>query len=449
MPQLIGHSLALTRIGGLVGDPTLTVDYDFLLNSGTAITGATKKGPDFTFTRASDAGSFLSTGVFALVGANDLPRFTHDPADSNAQLGLLMEEVRTNLCLQSSTFGTTWSVGALNVDIPTTNNSDIFGTTTADEIATTNTADEAYAVFQDLAGLTANVVTSCSVHVKTGTNVSFVQLAWDDTGGGADGLFCNFQLTGAGTAGTVTALAAGGDTLKASIELTTDGFYRCVIVGEIDIGTAGRFTISMVDRIDAVVFEAADLADNDSIIVCAADIQVGSFMTSHIPTTTASVTRAKDVCITTDMGWVNEAAGTAISNIYPVVKQTGNQQTVWMISGGNSNNSIFLYFHETSDDFIPRIIASTSTKMAPSLGSPILNAVNKTAFAWTENDGEFAVGGVSLGTDTDITPLPASLTEFHIGNSSDGEVQQFNSYIQSFKYYNVRKPAAFLVSETT
>ena len=432
-----------------VADNTLTLSYNYLLDSGSTISQSVVEGPVPTFTRASDAGSFTSDGTWALVGGNNLPRYVHDPANSNARLGMLMESARTNLCLQSSTFGTTWSVGALNVDIPTTNNSDIFGTTTADEIATTNTADEAYAIFQDLAGLTANVVTSCAVYVKTGTNVTFVQLAWDDTGGGADGLFCNFQLTGAGTAGTVTALAAGGDTKRASIELTADGFYRCAIAGEIDIGTAGRFTISMVDRIDAGVFEAADLADNDSIIVCAADVQVGQFITSHIPTTTVSVTRAKDRCEDRDASWFNSQAGTWIiginfSFITPVTKTLFRMEKD---AGDQPSHRIQFDSNNTEFDYRLQQVSGTDVNIS---GSQTHNAAGnvKVGYAYALNDMQTYSKGATDGSVSTLTPLESGHDELIVGGESAAN-SELGGFMQTFKFYNVRKPNAFLATETT
>ncbi len=448
---IIGHTLSLAAISGTGLDNTL--HYNYLLDSGSTIANSVLKGPIPTFTRATAGWAMDSSGNFTEV-AIDTPRFAHDPFENDAQLGLLIEEARTNLALQSSTFGTTWSSGALNVDIPTTNNSDIFGTTTADEIATTNTADEAYAIFQDFTGLTANTVTSCSVYVKTGTTVSFVQLAWDDGGGGADGLFCNFQLTGSGTVGTVTALAAGGDTLGASITRTKgddEAFYRCTLTGEIDIGTTGRFTISMVDRIDAAVFEAADLQDNDSIIVCAAQIEVGAFPTSHIPTTTISVTRAKESFGTDDVDWLDMANGTLFAQV--ITGTTANagasvsRQIVNIDNNVNDNEIVILAQHSDGVDWFLRIRSSSADQFISQTGTPTVGSVQKLAAAWTTNDGEFVEDGVSLATDSSIT-TPTGLTHLSIGEDHI-EANQFNGYIQTLKYYNVRKPNDFLVTETT
>ena len=85
-----------------------------------------------TFTRASAGTHFNSAGV--LVSAStDVARFEYDPGNSDALLGFFVEEARTNLCLQSEDFETTWSN---NQTVTITANSTVApdGNTTADTL---------------------------------------------------------------------------------------------------------------------------------------------------------------------------------------------------------------------------------------------------------------------------------------------------------------------------
>ncbi len=434
-----------------VGDHTLALDYKFKLNSGSAITQASIVAPPLTHTRASDADSFDSNGDFVAVGGNNLPRFAHDPANGNAQQGYLHEDAATNICLQSSDFTTTWV--NINTDEPSTNNTDIFGTSTADEIAATSTADQQFAIHQSFTGLTANAKTSVAVHIKTGTNATFVQLVWDSDGGGTDGVFCNFQLTGSGTAGTVTALAAGTAT-QASISLTVQGFYRCIVTGNIITGTVGRFTINIVDRIDAAEFEAADLADNDSLIACGADVQVADLagISSHIPTTTVSVTRAADVCSTTDVSWFNPTTGTflveallpfhvtANSHYLMHAHETG-QGTQGLQLQANSVGRGGFQLRNTSSQASTIILNSSSTT------GWNLGAVNKYYIAYQENDSVGGWNATDVETETVNDPNMADVDIFHIGVFGAGG-NIYTGFVQSIEFFNVRKPDSFLAAET-
>jgi len=188
---------------------------------------------------------------------------------------------RTNLALYSQDFtNAAWT--ETNTDQP----SQVIapdGTATADEIAATSTADQAFAIYQGFTGLTAAQATTVSCHLKPGVNATLAQLAWDSDGSGADGLFCNFNLS-TGVAGTVTALAAGTATSAAIKEVDKD-YYRCSIVGSIAVGTVGRLTLSISDNIAGAVFEAADLTDNDSIYAWGAQAETEGGVTAYIPTT--------------------------------------------------------------------------------------------------------------------------------------------------------------------
>ncbi len=422
-------------------DPTHTLSYNFFLNSGSAITLATRIGPDLTFTRASDAGSFTSDGTFALVGADNLPRFVHDPDNSNEQLGLLMEAAQTNICLQSSDQTTTW-VG-INTDVPTTNNTDIFGTSTADEIAATSTADQQFARHQSFTGLTAAQPTSASVFIKTGTNATFVQLVFDSDGGGTDGFFCNFELTGEGTAGTVTAFAAGIAT-SARITLTTEGFYQVTVTGQIASGTVGRITINIIDNISAAGFEAADLADNDSLIACAADVQVFSLINTHIPTTTSSVTRAGEFCTTTDLSWVSGSDTHTFVMQYKRELDFVNQMWFQIDDGGNSNmirvvGRTLVGFQGYFQD-APAALERFFEVLT--LGDLGINSKMATAVA--EGDQAVSFNGATVTTQTDSNlVLKGELTIFRLGAQSIAGFQP-DAFIQTIEYYDVFKPNDFL-----
>jgi len=355
--------------------------------------------------------------------------------------GLLVEEARTNICLQSEVFGTTWV--NTNTDEPTTNNVAPDGTTTADEIAATSTADQAFAIYQDFTGLTATDVTTLSCYLKAGTNATFAQLVWDDAGGGADGCFCNFNLS-TGAKGTVTALAAGTATAS-SIESVGNGWYRCSISGSIAVGTTGRFNIAITDIITAGVLEAANLADNDSIIAWGAQIEVAAFPTSYIPTTTVAVARNKDIVNTTDVTWYRQASpGTfyyAASQPVTVAALT----TVMELHDGGTSDRILL---DKITDIQSRglIVSESSTVAALTPVAVWANGqTSRHATAFAVGDFEVYSDGNRAGTGDQAGALPVGMTELNVGtNVSD--LQPFSGHIADLRYYNVRKDNSFIES---
>jgi hypothetical protein len=78
-----------------------TLDFKFSANK--SLQNTADGTSPITFTRATSGTFFDASGVMQ-TGASGAPRFTHDPANSNASLGLLVEPQRTNLALASQQF---------------------------------------------------------------------------------------------------------------------------------------------------------------------------------------------------------------------------------------------------------------------------------------------------------------------------------------------------------
>lgn len=296
----------VTLIVGATYTVTVTGAGGGSITGSAGASGVATTGTPATFTATTTTGTFtyaatlttiqlnrgsVATTYMATVGS---AKFAV-PMDYDSGWAALVEPAATNLCLQSQDFTTTWT--NTNTDEPTTNNTAPDGLATADEIAATLAANQAFAIYQGFTGLTAGNTATCSVFLKAGTNATLAQLAWDANGAGADGCFCNFNLS-TGAKGTVTALAAGTAT-SSVITSVGNGWYRCSITGKIAVGTVGRFTISIVDLITEAVFGAANLADNDSIIAWQGQVEAtassaSTIATSPIQTFAAAVTRAAD-----------------------------------------------------------------------------------------------------------------------------------------------------------
>lgn len=368
---------------------------------------------------------------------------------TNSLWSILSEPAATNLCLQSNDFTTTWT--NTNTDEPTTNNTAPNGTATADEIAATATADQAFAIYQGFTGLTANNQAVCSVFAKLGTNATMIQLAWDADGTGADGCFCNFNLS-TGVKGTVTALAAGTAT-AAYIEEYGD-YYRCTIVGKIATGTVGRFTISIVDEITATVFQAANLADNDSVILWGAQVEAaasnGSVVpSSMIPTRATTVTRATDaIAIATTAFPFSVSGGSLIAVVRKYVTANTTFATLADVDGHNlislfqlASNSWRLRANYEQVQQVNIITTITDTDDYHGIGG-----------AFASDDFELAIDGVSIGTNVTDTTYPDITTtpSLHVasGRHGAGSTSSGAARLTSLVYVPRRMSATELVART-
>jgi hypothetical protein len=230
-----------------------------------------KLDPRITFTRTSSATRVNSDGLIEVVPANS-PRFDFDPI-SGESLGLLVEEARSNTITNSENFSS-----AITFRGSVTPNVEISpdGTQTADLFL--ETTENGNHIVQAPAGpsFTSEVTYTYSVFIKPkGRTEILIRANQDVATWPARSVF---TLTGSGSV-----VAEAG---SASIQLYPNGWYRCSItataVGSLaNMGITHRTSTSVGD-------------ESLGIYIWGAQLEVGSFPTSYIPTTTSTVTRTAD-----------------------------------------------------------------------------------------------------------------------------------------------------------
>ncbi len=188
--------------------------------------------------------------------------------------------------------------------------------------------------------------------------------------------------------------------------------------------------------------------NGDEIEVDIVGLEAGAVATSPIPTTTASVTRELDECITTDVDWFNQSAGTLfVQASIPFLSATTRHLV--QVDDGSSNDRIYINLSS-----INKIVTRTINSAGDDGGSLAAGAITaatafKAVIAYANDDVIHAFDG-TLGTQ-DVTadiPLTDTLTALRVGTVS-GNVQMANGHIQAIKYWNVRKLDAFLQSVST
>jgi hypothetical protein len=160
----------IPTLWGLAGsDPSL--DLRFAENK--SLVDAVSNQNLVTFTRASSGTYFDSAGVLQ-TASTDVPRFDHNPVTGES-LGLLVEEQRSNLCLQSEAFGTSpWS--ASNVTVSANTDTSPAATLTADTLAATGANGT---VRQPVT--TTAIAMTFSVYLKRKTGTGNIDISADGT----------------------------------------------------------------------------------------------------------------------------------------------------------------------------------------------------------------------------------------------------------------------------
>lgn len=221
------------------------------------------------FTRASTGTQTFSDGAFGYAATN-IPRVGGDGG------GVLVEEQRQNIALQSQTMGTTWFVsqGALSADSSTVLAPD--GTATADGIIA-DADDESHFIGQTLT--TTAVNHTFSVYARMG-NKQWVTLAHNGVANGFaifDVDACRFYLKGAGALAAL-ATAAGNSWCRVSMTFLAPAASGIIYFGPRLSAATGAYP--------------GNAAVN--MWFWGAQLEIGSHATSYIPTTSAAVIRYAD-----------------------------------------------------------------------------------------------------------------------------------------------------------
>lgn len=227
-------------------------------------------------TRASAGYAQTAAGVLVPFASNQ-PRIT--------DAGLLIEEARTNLALQSQTFSNAaWAVlnlaftdnqvaapdGTLTGALMTNNNVNGAHFTSTQAIAVTNAAPYAFSCF-------AKAGTANFLQIFTGSGFALTT-TWQ-----------NFNLaTGALASGGASVTAAGMTALA-------NGWYFCWFVASATSSTNSALGMALLETDLAARGNTAYQGTTKTLYTWGAQMEAGAFPTSYMPTVAATATRAAEV----------------------------------------------------------------------------------------------------------------------------------------------------------
>lgn len=379
-------------------------------------------GDLITFTRAGGGGLTNSTGQFEWVGTN-VPRLTYDPVTLQP-LGLLVEEQRTNLLL--------WSADPANAAWVKTSAS--IGASTPGPLAL-----GAQKLVEAAGGSVSPSISQFSV-VASGASVvgmrfakagerSFVRMQTASSGGTAYAA-SRFNLAdGAKVAGDSDVALNGATNVMSGSVNVGDGWWMLWLSCTLP---AGVTTASTVTRIvpDAVAFSYT--GDGTSgIYIGPAGLEVGSAPSTYIPTTTAQVTRAADVCsVNTLSPWYNPLEGTIVVKF---VRRSISPSQTFATLRGAANSTITLESGFGSPGQLRMRVNDAGTQQAipVGLGSGVVGVPYKMAGAYKADYFAVSVNGQPEVVDTSGT-VPA-VSRVEIGSLNG--VAFANATIASIEYY--------------
>ena len=287
---------------------------------------------DFTHVRASSATRVNKDGLIESV-ASGVPRLDYPLLDGVVQScpALLLEPSRTNEQIYSEQFDdTAWS--KFNSSITPNAGVAPDGNTTADKLIA-NTSNNKHYVQDGQGSLTG--VYRASVFAKA-DGYDYMEVGERATGGAR----AVFNLS---TGEIETEVLSP----NARMEYYGNGWYRCSIEENMPSSNFFAFRIAVSDNTTSDSSWAGN--GTDGILIWGAQLELGDYPTSYIPTTTASVTRSADYCIGAGTtAEFNDSEGVLFAEIQGLVDtDTGNRYI--SLTDGTATNALMIQYRNSGE----------------------------------------------------------------------------------------------------
>jgi hypothetical protein len=203
-----------------------------------------------------------------------------------------------------------------------------------------------------------------------------------------------------------------------------------------------KFTVSATGSIDFVFINTFG-ADTFDVEVWGGQVEAGSYATSYIPTTSASVTRNADVISKTGISsLIGQTEGTMFVDIdidssfaqadTRFINVTDGTAANWYFIGTNNPNEFRFYFRSSSTVYVTNVTTFTSGR-------------HKLAFAYKNNDYVAYIDGVQVNNTT--TLVVGSTSKIELGNSFGSDIGK--EYINTSALWKTRLTNTQLQTLTT
>lgn len=340
---------------------------------------------------------------------------------SGSSDGLLVEEARTNLCLQSEDLSTSWSLTNHVLTPNATTAPD--GSQTADLLTDDGLGGGPLRATQSFSPLSTTGSKTFSAFVKADQSTVF---AIDSINYAALDLATWFDVS-TGTVGTT-----GVDVDDSGIEDFGNGWYRIWIAFTADgADTAGSFG-AWICAADGNLNMTGD--GTDSGFIWGAQLEEGAFPTSYIPTTTTSEPRNLDSVSSTDVSWASTGDATWYAQADLIA--AGNNYLV-SVSDNSSSDRFEILADSTGDGGAVRAATGGTSGVIFQVGGDWETGSRRLVTGWAENDMAAYLDGVSIGTDTTTDGALVGLSHLYVGADHNGS-PVMNGIISEIRYYDER-----------
>ena len=350
------------------GPPGATLDLSFM-TPGTL-------DPRITFTRASTGTYFDSTGTMQTAAVNQ-PRWDYDPMTLQLR-GLLLEDARTNLWLQSADANN--AAWAKSGNLPVT-------------IANQTTAPD-------------GTLTAARVQFQAVSAASFSTLS-QTIAATVNPYTFSVWLKGSVGGETVYIMTTANAVLYYSTACVLTTAWRRFTVTTPNLTAASWFWQIGYDRRDAT----QTTTPGCTVFVWGAQVELGAFPTSFIPTTAAAVTRAIDSCLIPPANmspWFASPGGSWFAEFDYFAPAPNNSRVLAEGDSFSSTTNLFLQSSTILGQYNGVTAMNGTTTTSP-------NTIVKAASAWSASVAKLCANGGVVNTSAALTTGYPGLVTFGLG----------------------------------
>jgi hypothetical protein len=365
--------------------------------------------------------------------AAGVARFDHNPVTGES-LGLLIEEQRTNLVLYSQEFDNAW----WNKTRATITSNTIVapdGTLTGGKLVEDTAASNTHYTRSTAYSTTSGSSYTWSVYLKAGERTK-VRVALQMFLSGSAYPTTNPRVD-VDLATGILSNSAG--TTATSITSVGDGWYR--------VSVSATANSTQTDQLAGVYL--LDASNNNTytgdgysgIYIWGAQLEVGAFPTSYIPTVASQVTRSADAASMTGANfssWYRADEGTLFAEAQVPTDRnySGTFRHVAHITPTASGNSSVSVIVNSSNQLGFEVRDGSSSQANLTLGSNT-GIPNKWAGTYQVNNFALSTNGASATTDTSgQAPVSDPPTQIVLGRVRDGNaLGTLNGTIRKIAYY--------------
>jgi len=384
---------------------------------------------DMDVVRATTATRVNSLGLIESVAVN-IPRIDYTNGSCPS---LLVEPQRTNLITYSVQFDNAAWGKSNSLVIPNTAISPD-GNLNADTLKEQTTINTVHRLAGSSVTVSSNSNISYSVYVKKNT-LEYLRIVVNDIVDVTKWAAAQFNLNDQ-TYTTGIGLSGGSTIISASITNVGSGWFRINLSANLGttqsvipiMFTSNGQAINPVDTRGGASYIGSD----KELYIWGAQLELGSYASSYVPTVATAVTRNADVISKTGISsLIGQTEGTIYTEI-KVNKLIGiASRYIFHISDGTANNRIYIAFSGSSSNVLRGRIFSGGTLQCSIDSSTITTTgTYKLALAYKNNDIVFYINGVQIGVDTSASIPTCSRVD--IGHNYEGS-SQLGDAISKFK----------------